>query len=167
MKERGFFLFIMILFPKGIYIFFQGTQSLEEAACIQIDRGEVDRAIEILEKLIKALPQNLDAKLYLGISFYLKNETEDAFQIFDDIEEELNRIVGAGCSFGDQAFFANMGMDRRTGVIFSEEQKGLLYFCLGRMLKENKDFKNAEKKFKKSLKIEYDEMAIHLHLFDL
>ena len=82
-------------------------------------------------------------------------------------KKEIDRMVGAGRAFGDETMFAEMGMDRRSGVIFSEERKGLLYFCRGLTLKEKKDLKNAEKRLKKALKLKYDEMAIRLQLFDL
>jgi len=166
-KTTIIFLFFSVLFPKGNRILAQGMLTQEEAVCIQIDKGEIDRAIEILQSILEASPNNLNAQLYQGIAFFLKEDVEAAFQRFNHIEKEINRMVGAGRSFGDDAMFAALAMDRRSGVIFSEERKGLLYFCLGLTLKEKKDLKNAEKKFKNALKHEYDERATHLHLFDL
>ncbi len=145
----------------------QGVLTQEEAACVRIGKGEIDNAVEILQRILEASPNNFDAKLYLGIAFYLRKDTEAAFQVFDDVEKELNRMVGAGRSFGDDALFLTMAQDRRTGIIFSEKRKGLLYFCHGLALKEKKDLKNAEKKLKRALKQEYDETSTRLHLFDL
>lgn len=139
----------------------------EEAACARIDEGEIDKAVEILQRIMEASPKNLNAKLYLGIAFYLKDDTEAALQTFNEVEKELNRMVGAGRSFGDEAMFAAMAQERREGIIFSEERKGLLYFCHGLALKEENALKNAEKKFKNALKHEYDETPTRLHLFDL
>jgi tetratricopeptide (TPR) repeat protein len=161
------FLFLLALFPKGNHLLAQGIQTPEEVACIQIDKGEIDKAIEILQKVLEASPNNLNAQLYQGVAFFLKEDAEAAFQVLNKIEKEINRMVGAGRSFGDDAMFAAMAMDRRSGVIFSEERKGLLCFCLGLTLKEKKDLKNAEKKFKNALKLKYDEMSTRLHLFDL
>ncbi len=161
------FIFLLALFPMGNRILAQGMPTQEEAACIQIDRGEIDRAIELLQRILEASPDNLNAQLYQGIAFFLKEDVEAAFQRFNHIEKEINRMVGAGQSFGDDALFATLAMDRRSGVIFSEGRKGLLNFCLGLTLKEKKDLKNAEKKFKNALKDKYNETATHLHLFDL
>lgn len=171
MKKRIgiiFLLFLLwVLFPNDHYVTAQGTLTQEEAACVSINKGETDRAIEILQAILKGSPKDLNAQLYLGIAYYLKKDMESAFQRFEKIEKEIDRMVGAGRAFGDEAMFADMGMDRRSGVIFSEERKGLLYFCRGLTLKEKKDLKNAEKRLKKALKLKYDEMAIRLQLFDL
>ncbi|MDH5468495.1 MAG: tetratricopeptide repeat protein [Candidatus Aminicenantes bacterium] len=155
------------VFPKSSAFFAQEAITQEEAACVRINEGEIDKAVEILQRILEISPHNFNAKLYLGIAFYLKNGTEAALQTFNEVEKELNRMVGAGQSFGDEAMFAAMAQERRAGIIFSEERKGLFYFCHGLVLKEKKDLKNAEKKFKTALKHEYDEIPTRLHLFDL
>jgi len=155
------------IFPKSSALFAQGVMTLEEAACVRIDEGRIDEAVEILQRILEASPDNYNAKLYLGIALYLKDDAEAAFQIFHEIDKELNRMVGAGRSFGDDAMFAAMAQERREGIIFSEKRKGLLYFCHGLTLKEKKELKNAEKKLKNALKHEYDETPTRLHLFDL
>lgn len=163
-----FLIFLLgVLFPKDYYVTAQGILTQEEAACVSINKGEIDKAIEILQAILKASPKDLNAQLYLGIAYYLKKDMASAFQRFEKIEKEIDRMVGAGRSFGDEVMFGEMGMDRRRGVIFSEERKGLLYFCRGLTLKEKKDLKNAEKRLKKALKLKYDEMAVRLQLFDL
>jgi tetratricopeptide (TPR) repeat protein len=155
------------VFPKSNILFAQGVMTQEEAACVLIDQGKNDEAVEILQRILEASPDNYNAKLYLGIALYLKDDIEAAFQIFHEIDKELNRMVGAGRSFGDDAMFAAMAQDRRAGIIFSEKRKGLLYFCHGLTLKEKKELKNAEKKFKSALKHKYDETPARLYLFDL
>jgi hypothetical protein len=64
----------------------------------------------------------MPSSIYLGIAFYLKKDTEAAFQIFDDVEKELNRMVGAEWSFGNDALFLTTAQDRRTGIIFLEKR---------------------------------------------
>ena len=108
----------------------------------------------------------MNAKLYLGIASYLKEDPEPAIKMFNDIEKGLNRMVGSGRSFGDEAMFATMAQDRRGETFFSNDKKGLLNYCHGMVLKEIKEFKNAEKKFKSAVKNDYDESAARLHLFD-
>lgn len=155
------------VFPKSNALFAQGAMTQEDAACILIDEGKIDKAVEIIQRILEASPDNYNAKLYLGIALYLKGDTEAAFQIFHEIDKELNRMVGAGRSFGDEAMFAAMAQDRRAGIIFSDKRKGLLYFCHGLTLKEKNELKDAEKKFKNALKHEYDETPTRLHLLDL
>jgi tetratricopeptide (TPR) repeat protein len=153
--------------PKSNALFAQGAMTQEDAACVLIDEGKIDKAVEIIQRILEASPDNYNAKLYLGIALYLKDDTEAAFQIFHEIDKELNRMVGAGRSFGDEAMFAAMAQDRRAGIIFSDKRKGLLYFCHGLTLKDKKELKNAEKKFKNALKHEYDKIPTRMHLFDL
>ncbi len=159
--------FFWSVIPKSNVLFAQGVLTAEEAACVRIDQGKIDEAVKILQNILEVSPENYNAKLYLGIASYLKDDIEAAFQIFHEIDKELNRMVGAGRAFGDDAMFAAMAQDRREGIFFSAKRKGLLYFCLGLTLKEKKEFKDAEKKFKKALKDEYDETTTRLHLFDL
>lgn len=163
------FLFILFwhLFPKSLPVFSQRFLTQEETACQYLDKGEIEKAIEILQKELKINPDNLNAHLYLGIAFYLKKDSEGAFQRFEKIEREIDKMLGSSRPFGDEAMFTQMGMERKAEVLFSEERKGLLYFCRGVTLKEKKDLKSAEKKFKKALKLKYDKMAIHSQLFDL
>jgi tetratricopeptide (TPR) repeat protein len=155
------------VYPKSNAFLAQEAITQEEAACVRINQGEIDEAVEILQRILEISPNNFNAKLYLGIAFYLKNSTEAALQTFNEVEKELNRMVGAGQSFGDEAMFAAMAQERRAGIIFSKERIGLFYFCHGLALKEKNDLKNAEKKFKTALKNKYDEIPTRLHLFDL
>jgi tetratricopeptide (TPR) repeat protein len=144
----------------------QNLSTYEQAACVRISKGEIDEAQEILQKIIEAEPNNLNAKLYLGITFYMKENPETALKMFNDIDKVLNRMVGSGRSFGDEAMFATMAQDRRGEIFFSNDKKGLLNYCHGMALKERKEFKMAEKKFKNAIKNDYDESASRLHLFD-
>jgi len=156
------------IFSPGNYpVFAQQVTTQEGMACRYLDKGEIDKAIEILQDILKHDPNNLNAQLYLGISFYLKKDLEDAYKRFEKIEKEIDKMVGSSRPFGDEAMFTQMGMERKADILFSEERKGLLYFYRGLTLKEKKDLKNAEKRFKKALKLKYDEMSIHLQLFDL
>ncbi|MFW6160272.1 MAG: tetratricopeptide repeat protein, partial [Acidobacteriota bacterium] len=51
--------------------------------------------------------------------------------------------------------------------LFSEEKKGLLYFCRGLTFKETKDWNGAEKKFKNALKLNYDPKTTRLQLIEV
>lgn len=163
-----FLLFLLwVLFPNDHFVIAQKFQTQEEMACRFLEKGEIDKAVEILQYELKINPDNLNAQLYLGIAFFLKNDLENAFQRFKKIEKEIYKVLGSSRPFGDEAMFTQMGMDRKADVLFSKERKGLLYFCRGLTLKEKKDLKNAEKKFKIALKQKYDKMAVHLQLFEL
>jgi pentatricopeptide repeat protein len=148
-------------------IFALQVATQEGMACSYINKGEIDKAIEILQDMLKRNPDNLNAQLYLGIAFYMKEDSEGAHEKFEKIEKEIERMVGSSRPFGDEAMFTQMGMERKADLLFSEERKGLLYFCRGLTLKEKKDLKNAEKRFKKALKLKYDKMLICLQLLDL
>lgn len=156
-----------ILFSKGYPVFGQKILNQEESACRYLDKGEVDKAIEILQRVLERSPGNLNANFYLGIAFYLKKDLESAFQRFVKIEKEIDKVSGSSHAFGDEAMFTQMGMERKEDVLFLEERRGLLYFFRGLSLKEKKDLKKAEKKFKKALKLKYDEMATRMQLFGL
>lgn len=158
---------LMISFSLSTSLFSQKVLTREKYACRLLDRGEIEEALEILQQSVKTSPKNLNAHLYLGIALYLKKDTGSAFKKFEKIEKELNKVVGAGRSFGDEAMFTQMGMERRRDLLFSEELKGLLYFCRGLTLKVKKDLKNAEKKFNKAKKLKYDEKTLTLELIDL
>lgn len=145
----------------------QGIATPEQAACQYLDKGEVEKAIEVLHKTLKSFPDNLNAHLYLGIALYIKKDLGQSFQKFDKVEKELDKMLGGSRSFGDEAAFIESGMERRAALLFSEEKKGLLSFFRGLTLKENNDLKSAEKKFKNALKLKYDKRAVHLQLFDL
>lgn len=156
-----------ILFSKGYPVFAQKILNQEERACRYLDKGEVDKAIEILQRVLERSPDNLNANLYLGIAFYLKKDLESASQRFMKIEKGIDKMSGSSYAFGDEAMFTQMGMERKEDVLFLEGRRGLLYFFRGLSLKEKKDLKNAEKRFKKALKLKYDEMATRMQLFDL
>ena len=139
----------------------------EENACRYLNMGETEKAIEILQIVLQRNPNNLNAQLYLGISLYLKKDLEGAFKRFEKIEKEIDRMLGSSRPFGDEAMFTELGMDRKGDLLFSKEHQGLMYFCRGLTLKEKKDLKNAEKRFKEALKQKYDNGATRLQLFDL
>lgn len=149
------------------HTFSQGIATPEQTACQYLEKGEVEKAIELLHKTLKSFPDNLNAHLYLGIAFYFKKDSEQAFKKFEKLEKELDRMVGGSGTFGDEAAFIDSGMERRAALLFSDEKKGLLSFFRGLTLKENNDLKSAEKKFKNALKLKYDKRAIRLQLFDL
>jgi tetratricopeptide (TPR) repeat protein len=144
----------------------QNLMAYEKAACVRISKGEIDEAQEILQKILEVAPNNLNAKLYLGITLHMKEDPETAVKMFNEIDRELNKMVGSGRSFGDEAMFATMAQDRRGEIFFSNDKKGLLNYCHGMALKERKEFKMAEKKFKSAIKDDYDESAARLHLVD-
>lgn len=165
-KTNIFLLAFFSLFLGSNAIPAQNLNTYEEAACVRISKGEIDEAQELLQKILEVAPNNLNAKLYLGIVFYLIEDAETAFKMFNDIDKELNRMVGSGRSFGDETMFAAMAQDRRDGIFFSNDRKGLLNYCHGMALKDKKEYKNAEKSFKNAIKNDYDESAVRLHLFD-
>lgn len=163
-----FFIFLLcVLLANNHLLFAQKFLTQEESACHFLDKGEIDKALEILQDELKINPDNLSAHLYLGIALYLKKDLERASGEFEKIEKEIDRMLGSSRPFGDEAMFTEMGMDRKAEVLFSDERKGLLYFCRGLTLKEKKDLKNAEKKFKKALKLKYNEISTRLQLIDL
>jgi len=139
----------------------------EQGACLQIEKGEIDEALDILQRILKSRPDNLNARLYLGIAYYMKKDLERSYKEFEKIEKEVDKMLGASRPFGDEAMFTELGMDRKRDILFAMERKGLLYFCRGLTLKEKKDLKNAEKRFKKALKLKYDEIAVRLQFIDL
>ena len=160
-------IFIWIFFLKWPPAAAQNIAAYELRACQYLAKDEVDDAIEILEAILKANPDNLNAQLYMGVASYMKKDFEEASKRFEKVEKEVDRMLGSGRPMGDSAMFAQMAMDRKSGVLFSEEQKGLLYFCRGLTLMAQKDLKNAEKRFNNARKLEYDNTSINLQLFDL
>ena len=169
MKKRIWiiFVFLFVFFLSGYSMNTQEYLTQEEAACRFLDKGEIDKAVEILQNVLTRKPNNFNAQLYLGIALYMKRDVDEALKRFENIEKELDRMVGSSRPFGDETMFTQMGMERKADLLFSEERKGLLSFFLGLSLKEKKNFKNAEKMFKKALKQEYDEMVVRVQLFDL
>lgn len=157
----------LVTFVGGKPLLAQRFVTQEQGACHKIDQGEIDEAIEILEKILKANPDNLNAHLYLGIAYYLKKDIQKSSDELKMVEGKLDKLVGSSRPFGDEAMFTQMGMDRKSDILFSRKREGLLYFCRGLTLKEEKDFKNAENRFKKALKNKYDEKATRLQLFDV
>ncbi|MFQ6109624.1 MAG: tetratricopeptide repeat protein [Candidatus Aminicenantales bacterium] len=149
------------------FLFAQRLVTQEERACHLLEQGKVEKAIALLDNELKINPDNLNAQLYMAIAQYLKKDKEGAFKKFEKIEKEVDRMTGASRPFGDLEMFTQMGMERKAELLFSKERRGLLYFCLGLTLREKKDFKNAEKKFKQALKQKYDERATRLQLFDV
>lgn len=168
-KIIAFALFFLCwsLIPENQNLFPEQLLTQEEWACQYLEKGEIDKAIEILEKELKISPQNLNTRLYMGIAFYLKKNLEIAFKEFEKIEKEIDKMLGASDTFGDQAMFIQLGMERKASVLFSEEKKGLFYFFRGLTLKEKNDLKNAQKKFKEARKFHYDNTNLFLELIDL
>jgi len=169
-KDRLVFLIVffwLIFLVSSSQLLAQKVLTQEQTACQYLDKGEIDKALTILKNELKINSDNLNARLYLGIAFYLKKDLEEAFKQLEKIEKEVDRMTGASRPFGDEAMFTEMGMERKEDLLFSKERKGLLYFCQGLILKKEKDLKNAEKKFKKALKLKYDEKTSRLQLFDL
>jgi tetratricopeptide (TPR) repeat protein len=138
-----------------------------KSACRFINEGKIDDAIKILERDLKIRPWNHDLRLYLGISYYLKNEKDLALKELEKIEKELKKMTGSARSFGDQRIFLSMGMERKDRGVFSPENKGLFNFCYGIVLKEKGEFKEAEKKLKEAMKEGYNETEVKLQLIDL
>ena len=143
------------------------NDSVLKSACRLINDGKLDEAIEILKRDLKIRPWNHDLRLYLGISYFLKNEREIAFKELEKIEKELKKMEGSARSFGDQSMFLSMGIERKDRGVFSPENKGLFNFCYGIILKEKGEFKEAEKKLKEALKERYNEIKVRLQLIDL
>lgn len=161
------FFFVLVFLANNPQLLAQRVFTQEQTACQYLTQGQIDKAVAILQQELKINSDNLNARLYLGIAFYMKKDLEDASKQLEKIEKEVDRMTGASRPFGDEAMFTEMGMERKADLLFSKERKGLLYFCRGLILKEEKNLKNAEKKFKKALKLEYDEKASRLQLFDL
>ncbi|MFQ6069831.1 MAG: tetratricopeptide repeat protein [Candidatus Aminicenantales bacterium] len=161
------FLFLLLFFLLNNHLFPQRFLTREQTACLYLNKGEIDKAVEILQNELKIQPDNLNARLYLGIAFYMIKNLEEASKQFEKIEKEVERMTGASRPFGDEAMFTQMGMERKAELLFSKEREGLLYFCRGLTLKEKKDLKAAEKKLNKALKLKYDEKVTRLELFDL
>lgn len=166
---------LWILLPISFQLMAQDVITLEESACQLLDKGEIEKAVELLQKELKANPDNLNVQLYLGIALYMKKDLEGAFEKFEKIEKETDRRVDFDRPPGFErpeevdpklieAWIDKKGKGR---VLFSKERKGLLYFYRGLTLKEKKNWKDAEKRFKEALKDNYDEQATRLQLFDL
>ena len=149
------------------FLFAQMDDPVLRSACRFINEGKIDEAIKILKRDLKIRPWNHDLRLYLGISYYLKNERDLAFRELEKIEKELKKMTGSARSFGDQSIFLSMGMERKDRGVFSPENRGLFNFCYGVILKEKGEFKKAEKKLKEALKEKYDEVEVRLQLIDL
>lgn len=172
MKKKGGITFLLLFFLFGFLggisqLLAQRVITQEQTACQYLAQGKIDKALTILQNELKINADNLNARLYLGIAFYLKKDLEGASQQLERIEKEVDRMSGASRPFGDEAMFTEMGMERKADLLFSKERRGLLYFFQGLILKEKKDLKKAEKKFKKALEFKYDEKASRLQLFDL
>jgi len=160
-------LFFLIVSVSSLSLFSQRLLSEEEKACQLLAKGEIDQAMDILNREIKRLPQNLNLSLYLGIAYYLKNDSERAFREFEKIEKELDRMMASERPIGDEVMFLDQAIDRKRAFFFTENKKGLLYFLRGLTLKEKKDLKNAEKKFLTSRKYNYDQTSLAFELIDL
>jgi len=173
------FFLLWFLFQGNHPLFSQKIITQVDAACQNLGKGEIDKAIELLEKELKTSPNNFNAHLYLGIAFYLKKDLERAFGKFAKIEKEISKragfdrpetpawsIDGFDPAHVDPKLLESW-MDRKSDFFFSKEKIGLLFFFRGLSLKEKKDFKRAEQKFKKALKFKYDEMTIREQLFNL
>ncbi|MFB0564770.1 MAG: tetratricopeptide repeat protein [Candidatus Aminicenantaceae bacterium] len=166
------------LFPENQPLFPQKVFTQVDTACQCLDKGEIDKAIELLKKELKISSNNLNARLYLGIAYYQKKDLENAFKEFEKIEKIIMKRVDfdrpetpawSRDGWNPEQVDTNLiesWMDRQTNVIFSKEKLGLLYFCRGLTLKEKKDLKNAEKRFERARKFKYDSTAISMELFD-
>jgi len=163
-----FLIFLLSFFlARSPQLLAQKVVTQVQTACQYLNKGEIERAVVILQNELKIHSGNLNARLYLGVAFYLKKDLEEASKQLEKIEKEVDRMTGASRPFGDEAMFTEMGMERKADLLFSKERRGLLYFCQGLILKEEKDLKKAEKKFKKALEFKYDEKTSRLQLFDL
>jgi|GEM_PF-682777 len=178
-----FLLFLFwFLFPENHLLFPQKVFTQVDNACRHLNKGEIDQAIDLLEKELKVFPYNLNAHLYLGIAYYLKKDFEKAFKKFESIEKAIEKRVDfdspakfqrpktSGTLFEPEDIDAKLieyWKDGKADVLFSEEIKALLYFFRGLSLKEKKDLKNAEKRFKKARKLNYEKTALSLQLIDL
>ena len=163
-----------LIIPLVIYFFVftcilnaQPTDPVLKTACRLIRDGKTDKAIELLRKDLEFRPWNNDIRLYLGIGLFLKNEKDTAFQEFQKIEKETKKMTGDARSFGDERMFLDMGMDRANKGVFSEQYKGLFNFSYGLVLKQNGNYKEAEKKFKEAIKSGYEELQVRFQLLDL
>lgn len=159
--------FCLIFLANSPHLRAQKVFTQEQAACQYLAQGQIEKAVAILQNELKINSDNLNARLYLGIAFYLKKDLDEASKQLERIEKEVDRMTGASRPFGDEAMFTEMGMERKADLLFSKQRRGLLYFCQGLISKEEKDLKKAEKKFKKALEFKYDEKASRLQLFDL
>lgn len=162
-----YFVFTFALLLNPVSLLSQDRTTLEENACYLLDKGEIDKASELLSQALMVNPNNLNALLYLGIAQYLKKDIDEAASKFEKVEKEVDRMIGSSRPFGDEAMFTTMGMERKSDLLFSKERKGLLYFCRGLVFKEKRDWKNSEKKFNEALKNNYNEEAVKLHLLDI
>ena len=84
---------LWIFLPNNYPVFAQRVTTQEGMACSYINKGEIDKAIEILQSILKRNPENLNAQLYLGIAFYIKKDLEGAHKRLEKIEKEIDKSL--------------------------------------------------------------------------
>jgi len=172
--EKKFFLigslfFFCILVSDSHHLFSQIFSPQEEIACNFLAKGQINQAIEFLEKEIPLSARSLNLRLYLGIAYYLQGDFEKAYKELEKTDDELNdKRVSSRAPHGTSLFLMKTEREMNLSqAILSEQNEGLLYFCRGLMLKDKENFINAEKKFQKARKYQYDKASLSLQLFDL
>jgi len=126
----------------------EATDFVLDLITLYLNVGEIDEAINALEKLRNLYPEDYDVQLYLGIAHFRKQDYDSAFKVFREIEKILAR-------------FGTVKTRGRFYLAFSSKNEGLLYFGRGiTLLIVKTDFNAAKKRFIWALKEGYDEINV-------
>ena len=142
----------------------ENTDSLAHLGLCCVTRKEFDEAKPILEKVISKDPENSTVRQALGIISYENGEIEKAIQIFRENDEDaVNCFYLAKC-------YENQGNDVKTRDYYeaalTKNDKYLnAYKDYINFLIINKDYKNAQLKLRKALKISENDIDLLNSMF--
>lgn len=148
------FLVLFILNPLS----FSQSYLEEVQACECLGKGDINKALRLLNTKLRRYPGNLDCHLYLGLAYYLQGDLEKAKKTLDKVEFETEKMEGSSSAVTAGQSYANVDqISQRRGIVFTKGRRGILKFSLGMLYKQNKDYKNARKRFSDALKYKYSE----------
>ncbi|MFB0564254.1 MAG: tetratricopeptide repeat protein [Candidatus Aminicenantaceae bacterium] len=142
-----------------------------ELAYVYMKLNKIDEAIKVLKKEIRNYPADYNARLFLGIAYFMNENVTLALKEFKNIEKKLESSRGLrNLSRKQEEFSISRDptfLDNRVRlpfIGFFQENVGLLYFSHGFVLSSIYDFEGATKILQNALKAGYDERKTRWHI---
>lgn len=169
--------FILAFLPLQIYPQMEQQDSqvdfLLDLIASYLNSGSTELAIELLNKLSSLYPENYDIRLYRAVALCIQKDYSFAFEELERIEntfEESKRREGRPLAAErDRGLALSIIATQKEKIIFSKENKGLLYFARGvTFLMHREDLKSARERFYLAIKEGYDPIeAFYLLIYTL
>lgn len=153
--------YIVILFTAILYTNLTFSQSKEKVddklteAVKLMDSGKVDESIELLKTLRASDPENIDYAYEMAFAYYLKEDYQQAVDIFEASKNYKNNFYAFYSLWGSA--YDMMGQPDKAIEIYDLGIKdfpnsGNLYREKGIVYEKLKDYNNAVEEYKKGIR---------------